>query len=131
MGSNVKTITHFCGAELFSFGTYVTLRLSKIIKKHCTVIVSQTSLSQYIHELKSKGIQPTVTWKLIDRGKPFSPVHGVCNLCLKEKYYITYKPEMAEINHRSEIFNHCVHKKSALMIKKKEKTKGPQGVRII
>ena len=89
--------------------------------------VSQTSLSQYIHELKNKGIQPTVTWKLIDRGKPFSPVHGVCNLCLKEKYYITYKPEMAEINHRSEIFNHCVHKKSALMIKKERKNKRSPG----
>ena len=74
-----------------------------------------------------KGIQHTITWKLIDRGKPYSPVHGVCNLCLKEKFYITYKPEMAEINRRSEIFNHSVHKKSVSMIKKEKKNKRSQG----
>ena len=89
--------------------------------------VNQTSLSKHIHDQKLKGIQPTVTWKIIDRGKPYSPVHGVCNLCLKEKFYITYKPEMAELNSRSEIFSHCVHKKSALLIKKDRKKKKSPG----
>ena len=32
---------------------------------------NQTSLSKYILELKEKQIQPTVSWKLVDRGKVF------------------------------------------------------------
>ena len=84
--------------------------------------VTQTSLSNYIWELKSKGFDPmkpgAITWKLIDRGRPFSPVNGVCQLCLKEKFFILYHPEMAEINKRSETFSACPHKKSFLLIKK-------------
>ena len=76
----------------------------------------QTSLSKHVWKVKSEGVQPTVTWKIIDRGKPFSPVSGVCNLCTKEKFYIMYRTEMAELNSRSEIFNHCRHKKPALLI---------------
>ena len=79
---------------------------------------SQTSLSKFVRKLKSEGKDPQITWKLIDRGKPFSPISGVCQLCLKEKYYILYKPEMATLNSRNEIFNTCSHKKSKLFIKK-------------
>ena len=34
----------------------------------------QTSLSKYIHELKSQDIDYNVEWSIIDRGSPFSPV---------------------------------------------------------
>ena len=78
---------------------------------------NQTSLSKYILDLKSNGIEPTVNWKLVDRGKKYSPVTGVCQLCTKEAYYIIFKPEMAELNSRSEIFSACRHKKSALLFK--------------
>ena len=37
---------------------------------------------------------------------------------LKEKFFILYHPEMAEINKRSETFSACPHKKSFLLIKK-------------
>jgi hypothetical protein len=91
---------------------------------------NQTSLSKYILELKSNGIEPTVNWKLVDRGKKYSPVTGVCQLCTKEAYYIIFKPEMAELNSRSEIFSACRHKKSALLFKPiktsiSRKTKSP------
>ena len=77
--------------------------------------VNQTSLSKYIHELKSKNIEPTITWKLMDRGKTFSPVHGVCQLCTREAYHIVFFPQLAELNSRSEIFSACRHKKSKLL----------------
>ena len=84
--------------------------------------VTQTSLSNHIWELKSKGLDPVntgaISWKMIDRGRPFSPVSGVCQLCLKEKFYILHHPEMATLNKRSELFSACVHKKLFLMIKK-------------
>ena len=85
----------------------------------------QTSLSKHIFELENLGIEPLVTWKIIDRGKPFSPTAGVCQLCLKEKFYILYKPSMASLNSRNEIFNSCRHKRSKLLFKPKRKTKSP------
>ena len=84
--------------------------------------VNQTSLSKHVLEVKSRGLEPTVSWKLIDRGKVFSPVTGNCQLCTKEAYYIIFKPEMAELNSRSEIFSTCRHKKSALLFKTIKKT---------
>ena len=84
--------------------------------------VTQTSLSDHVWELKSKGFDPVaaeaISWKMIDRGRPFSPVSGVCQLCLKEKFYILHHPDWADLNKRSELFSACVHKKSFLMIKK-------------
>ena len=77
----------------------------------------QTSLSKYVWELKDQGIQPKITWKIIDRGKPFSPITGTCQLCTKEKLYIMYRQDLAELNSKSEIFNHCRHIKSALLFK--------------
>ena len=76
---------------------------------------SQTSLSHHIHELKSKEIDHEISWKLIDRGKTYSPVHGVCQLCTKEAYYITLYPRLAELNSKSEIFAACRHIKSKLL----------------
>ena len=76
---------------------------------------SQTSLSHHIHELKSKAIDHEISWKLIDRGKTYSPVHGVCQLCTKEAYYITLYPRLAELNSKSEIFAACRHIKSKLL----------------
>ena len=83
---------------------------------------SQTSLSKHIWELKSKRIEPKITWKIIDRGRPFSPNHRVCQLCNKEKFYILFKPGMAELNSKSETFSACRHVKSALLIKKIRKS---------
>ena len=88
----------------------------------------QTSLSKHIHKVReTKNIEPNVTWKLIDRGKTFSPVSKVCQLCTREAYHIIFKPESANLNVKSEIFSACRHKKSKLLfpIEKKVKTKSP------
>ena len=82
-------------------------------------------MSQYVHELKQEAIEPEVNWKIIDRGNPYSPTTDVCQLCIKEKFYILYKPKMANLNHKSEIFNSCRHKKSVLLIKPVRKRKSP------
>ena len=78
---------------------------------------NQTYLSRHILKLKNEGIEPTVSWKIIDRGKSYSPVSGVCQLCVKEAFYILFRPEMAELNKRSEIFSACIHRKSKLLVK--------------
>ena len=78
-----------------------------------------TTLSRNIHDLKSKGIEAKVTWKILDRAKSYSPVTDVCHLCNKEAYYIIFEPHLAQLNSRSELFSTCMHKKSNLLFKPK------------
>ena len=78
-------------------------------------LINQTSLSQYVHELKSNNKEPKISWKIIDRGKKFTPVSGVCQLCTREAYYIVFHPNLAKLNAKSEIFSACRHKKPALL----------------
>ena len=87
----------------------------------------QTSLSKYIWKYKSNENEPIVTWKIVDRGKKFFPISGSCQLCAKEAFYILFKPEMAQLNIKSEIFSACPHKKSSLLFKVKRgrKRKSP------
>ena len=102
------------------------LAVHKNAFKDRTKLNIQTSLSKYVWDVKDdEGVEPTVTWKIIDRGKPFSPSTGICNLCTSEKFFIMYRPDMAELNSRSEIFNHCRHKKPALLIPPEKKKKSP------
>ena len=84
--------------------------------------INQTSLSQYIWELKHKGHNdPKVSWKIVDRGQKFSAVNGACQLCTTEAYYITFHPKMAALNSKNELFSSCRHKKPALLIKPKKR----------
>ena len=77
--------------------------------------VNQTTLSNHIRKLKTKKINFDLKWKIVDRAKPFSPVSGICPLCTKEKFYITFKPGMATLNKKSEMFSNCRHKKRVLL----------------
>ena len=86
--------------------------------------INQTSLSQYIWSLKDNGHEPKISWRIVDRGRKFSPVHETCQLCITEAYYINFHPEMAALNSKSEIFSSCRHKKPALLIKPKRGRKG-------
>jgi hypothetical protein len=72
-------------------------------------------LSKYIWELKEKGIDYSINWKLIKKCKSFSPVSGRCILCLTEKLYIIFHPEMASLNSRNELVSHCRHKKKCMI----------------
>ena len=76
-----------------------------------------TTLSQHIWNLKEQNINYNLTWKIIDRAQPFSPISGVCNLCTLEKYYILFKPGTGTLNKREELFNYCMHKKRLLLDK--------------
>ena len=86
---------------------------------------NQTSLSKHIKKLKNRNIDYELSWKLVTKAKPFSPVSGICNLCIKEKFYILFHPEMATLNDRNEIYTNCRHKKQKLIVKKKRKKKTP------
>ena len=75
----------------------------------------ETTLSRKIWELKDQGYDYDISWKMMERAQPFSPVTRVCALCTTEKWYILFKPELASINKRDEINNHCFHKVPVLL----------------
>ena len=52
----------------------------------------------------------SLEWKVIDKGKTFNPITGVCRLCLKEKFHILNNPEAITLNSREEVFTPCQHK---------------------
>ena len=78
---------------------------------------------QHNWELKENEIEYTLKWRLVDRAKPFSPVTGICALCTREKFYIIFFPNQADLNSRNEMFNNCRHKQSQLLIEKERKRK--------
>ena len=80
---------------------------------------TKTMLSSHIWELKDRGADFSVKWKILERAPSFNPVKKKCLLCLKEKYYIMYKPEGSTLNKRSEIFNTCRHRTQSLLAKAK------------
>ena len=57
----------------------------------------------------------SLDWKVIDKGKTFNPITGVCKLCLIEKFHILYNPEASTLNSRDEIFTPCPHKHKFLL----------------
>ena len=80
---------------------------------------TDTCLSSHIWKIKSRGSSYKVQYTVIDKGQPFNPTSKSCSFCVKEKFYIIYKPHMAEINKRNEIGAHCRHKAMSLFSKTK------------
>ena len=78
---------------------------------------SNTTLSGYLWKLKLNDPPLTynLKWKIIDRGRQFNPVTKVCRLCCKEKFHILYNREVGSLNHRTEIFQPCPHKKKFIL----------------
>ena len=83
---------------------------------------TKTKLATHIWTLKDQRppVPHTIKWKIIDKGKPFNPVTGICRLCLKEKYHILYNKEVSSLNTRDEVYGHCPHKRDHLLYKIKE-----------
>ena len=70
----------------------------------------QTTLSRHCWTLTDNNIQHNRQWTILAHAKAYNPVTKVCRLCLKEVYYILYKPETASLNSKSEVFGWCKHR---------------------
>ena len=68
---------------------------------------TESKLSTYLRKLKKESVNYSISWKIIDRGKPFSPIHGNCQLCTKEKFHIIFSPEISSLNKRNELGSAC------------------------
>ena len=80
---------------------------------------SETSLSIHVWELKERGVEHDVSWRILDRATTFNPATKKCNLCTKEKYFIMYEHRSSTLNKRSEVFNTCRHRTQSLLEKVK------------
>ena len=74
-----------------------------------------SGLSRYVWNLEDEKIDFEIKWKIISRAKAYDPGSGVCRLCVREKYFIIFKPNMSTINCRNEVAGPCLHKASRLI----------------
>ena len=74
-----------------------------------------TELSKYIWSLKDKSIPYNIKWRKVKQARSYSNISKRCNLCLWEKYFIIYKPDMSTLNNRSELISNCRHSKKFLL----------------
>ena len=68
-----------------------------------------TELSKHVWELKNSKITHKITWRILKRARPYNPANNRCNLCLWEKFFIIYKPELSTLNKRNELCTACRH----------------------
>ena len=81
-------------------------------------LINNCELAKHIWSLKNKNIEiEEIKWKILGRGSPYSPTSNVCNLCVKEKYFILYEPEKGTLNKRTELTANCRHKTKSLLMK--------------
>ena len=86
----------------------------------------QTSLTNHFWREKNAGRNPTITWKYLEKNVPtFNPVTRKCRLCLREKFNIVLRPDLASLNSRQEIFGHCRHMTFELIRESRIKPRRP------
>ena len=77
---------------------------------------SETELSKYIWQLKDKGIDYDIKWKIISKASPYNPQSEKCDLCLTEKAMIAnYRNKEELLNSRKELMNKCRHREKWLL----------------
>ena len=75
---------------------------------------STTSLCEHIWKLKENNTDHTVTWKILEKAQPYTPITGKCNLCTSEKAYIAYNH--LSLIKRRELFSTCSHRRKHLLL---------------
>ena len=76
---------------------------------------NQTALSKHIWTLKDKNIDYSIKWRIVARGRAYTASTKSCRLCIKEKYFIIFKPQMATLNIRNELGSEGRHRKKHLL----------------
>ena len=74
-----------------------------------------TSLSDHIWDLKNANTPYKISWKIVSKCAHFNPTTRSCPLCLREKFFIMFRPGGATLNSRSEIFATCRHRLKPLL----------------
>ena len=75
-----------------------------------------SSLSEYIWELKDKGVNYNIQWTILRKTSGYNSVTKSCSLCLTEKLLIAEHPDKGKlINKRNELVSKCRHEDRYLL----------------
>ena len=100
------TTQSYVGVTANTFKSRYNAHKSSFNNKH---IGHSTSLSKYIWDLKAKNTNLRLKWRILTSASAYCNTTKRCNLCIQEKLYILYKPLLASLNKRSELFSSCRH----------------------
>ena len=70
---------------------------------------NDTKLSTEYWALKTKQLNPKVSWQIKRRYNSYNPISRRCSLCLNEKLEVLDDQDKNLLNKRSEIISHCRH----------------------
>ena len=76
---------------------------------------NSNELSKHIWTLKDNNIEHFISWRILSSHSPYNSSSKRCNLCLKEKFLITCRPELSTLNKRNELVSSCRHRNKALL----------------
>ena len=88
---------------------------------------TSTRLSELVWSLKDEDKEYDISWSVLAKAKPYSPVTRRCKLCTAEKWWIMERPGTASINRKSELFSACRHMDSQLLTPQRKSKKVGQG----
>ena len=78
---------------------------------------TKTTLSQYAWELKDRGVNAEIEWKIVRKCKKYESGDKKCDVCLSEKLEILKGRKKGEkmLNKRNELMYKCPHKRKFIL----------------
>lgn len=76
---------------------------------------NSTELSKHIWSLKEQGTAYNIKWSILKRARAYSNNNKRCGLCLSEKFYIIFMPELSSLNKRGELISTCRHSRKFIL----------------
>ena len=71
--------------------------------------------SSHIWNLKQRNINYELSWRIVSKARTYSPSSKICELCIREAYFIMFERNKSTLNSRNEFFNYCLHKDRFLL----------------
>ena len=68
-----------------------------------------TELSKHVWQLKDNGKDFSISWKILERARPYSNTSKRCGLCLAEKLRLILTRDPTTLNSRTELVSKCRH----------------------
>ena len=75
---------------------------------------NSTELGKHIWTLKDGNIDHSISWHIILSRSSYNSSNKRCNLCLREKFLIIYRPDLSSLNKRNELVSSCCHRKKSV-----------------
>ena len=109
------------GSHTFNFTiTYSSRRCIPWRDLDETVLTGK--LANYVWKKRDEGAEIIdIKWEVEKQCHSYTPGSGKCDVCLTEKLSIMKNRDPRSLNKRSELMNTCLHKKSWLLTRVKDR----------